>query len=114
MPLRRLYILRLKLVFPSSVAAAYTIRSLHVGRNAAAIARRKTWGLVISFLVAIAWRVVSEYAPGIMWDWHWGYWFYKAGWKGIIGAENWVRSRLLHSRGSWLIMMVRVRAGSSN
>ncbi|KAH9937937.1 OPT oligopeptide transporter [Amylocystis lapponica] len=89
MPLRRLYILRLKLTFPSSVAAAYTIRSLHVGKNAAATARKKTWALVISFFIAIAWRVVSEYAPGIMWDWHWGYWFYKAGWKGIIGAENW-------------------------
>ncbi|OCH94855.1 OPT oligopeptide transporter [Obba rivulosa] len=89
MPLRRLYILKLKLTFPSSVAAAYTIRSLHVGRNAEANARKKTWALILSFLIAIAWRVVSEYAPGIMWDWHWGYWFYKAGWKWIIAAENW-------------------------
>ncbi|KZT55061.1 OPT superfamily oligopeptide transporter, partial [Calocera cornea HHB12733] len=89
MPLRRLYILKLKLVFPSSVAAAFTIRSLHVGKNAAKVAMKKTWTLVIAFLIAITWRVVSEYAPGIMWDWHWGYWFYKAGWHGIIGAENW-------------------------
>ncbi|KAI0324759.1 OPT oligopeptide transporter [Cubamyces sp. BRFM 1775] len=89
MPLRRLYILKLKLTFPSAVAAAYTIRSLHVGRNAAANARKKTLALIISFTVAIAWRVVSEYAPGIMWDWHWGWWFYKAGWKWIIAAENW-------------------------
>ncbi|CDO76790.1 hypothetical protein BN946_scf184978.g19 [Trametes cinnabarina] len=89
MPLRRLYILKLKLTFPSAVAAAYTIRSLHVGRNAAANARKKTLALVISFLVAIAWRVVSEYAPGIMWDWHWAWWFYKAGWRWIIAAENW-------------------------
>ncbi|KAI0364271.1 OPT oligopeptide transporter [Pilatotrama ljubarskyi] len=89
MPLRRLYILRLKLTFPSAVAAAYTIRSLHVGRNAAANARKKTLALVISFLIAIAWRVVSEYAPGIMWDWHWAWWFHKAGWRWIIAAENW-------------------------
>ncbi|KAI0630922.1 OPT oligopeptide transporter [Trametes polyzona] len=91
MPLRRLYILKLKLTFPSAVAAAYTIRSLHVGRNAAANARKKTIALIVSFFVAIAWRVTSEYAPGIMWDWHWGWWFYNAGWKWIIRAENWVR-----------------------
>ena len=91
MPLRRLYILKLKLPFPNSVAAAYTIRSLHVGRHAAANARKKTLALIVSFLLAIVWRVTSEYAPGIMWDWHWGWWFYKAGWKWIIAAENWVR-----------------------
>ncbi|EIW55414.1 uncharacterized protein TRAVEDRAFT_131235, partial [Trametes versicolor FP-101664 SS1] len=89
MPLRRLYILKLKLTFPSAVAAAYTIRSLHVGRNAAANARKKTLALIVSFLLAIAWRIISEYAPGIMWDWHWGWWFYKAGWTWIIRAENW-------------------------
>ncbi|TBU23847.1 OPT oligopeptide transporter [Dichomitus squalens] len=89
MPLRRLYILKLKLPFPNSVAAAYTIRSLHVGRHAAANARKKTLALVTSFLLAIVWRVTSEYAPGIMWDWHWGWWFYSAGWEWIIAAENW-------------------------
>ena len=95
MPLRRLYILKLKLTFPSSVATAYTIRSLHVGRAAAATARKKTWALVVSFLVSICWRVTSEYAPGIMWDWHWSWWFYRAGWKWIICAESWVCSGLL-------------------
>ncbi|KAL6298052.1 OPT oligopeptide transporter protein-domain-containing protein [Sparassis latifolia] len=55
-------------------------------------ARKKTWGLIISFFISISWRVASEYAPGIMWDWHWAYWFYKAGWKWIICAESWVRS----------------------
>ncbi|TFK48797.1 OPT oligopeptide transporter [Heliocybe sulcata] len=87
-PLRKFYILKLKLVFPSSVAAAYTIRSLHVGKNAEANARKKTKGLIISFCFAIIWRVTSEYAPGIMWDWHWAYWFYRAGWRWIIRAEN--------------------------
>ncbi|KAI0739263.1 OPT oligopeptide transporter [Daedaleopsis nitida] len=89
MPLRRLYILKLKLTFPSAVASAYTIRSLHVGRHAAANARKKTLALVTSFLLAILLRITSEYAPGIMWDWHWGWWFYKAGWRWIIAAENW-------------------------
>ncbi|KAH9942458.1 OPT oligopeptide transporter [Epithele typhae] len=89
MPLRRLYILKLKLTFPSAVAAAFTIRSLHVGRNAAANARKKTLALILSFLISILWRITSEYAPGILWDWHWGWWFYRAGWKWIIAAENW-------------------------
>lgn len=80
-PLRKFYILRLKLVFPNSVATvseyystwdlipqlttafqAYTIRSLHVGKNAAANARKKTYALLIAFFTAICWRVVSEYA----------------------------------------------------
>ncbi|PCH38834.1 OPT oligopeptide transporter [Wolfiporia cocos MD-104 SS10] len=89
MPLRRLYILKLKLTFPSSVATAYTIRSLHVGTRAAAIARKKTVALAVSFAISIIWRVTSEYAPGIMWDWHWSWWFYRAGWKWIICAESW-------------------------
>ncbi|KZS99964.1 uncharacterized protein LAESUDRAFT_732709 [Laetiporus sulphureus 93-53] len=89
MPLRRLYILKLRLTFPTSIATAYTIRSLHVGTHAAAIARKKTWALVISFAISILWRVASEYAPGIMWDWHWSWWFYRAGWKWIICAESW-------------------------
>ncbi|EIM85193.1 OPT oligopeptide transporter [Stereum hirsutum FP-91666 SS1] len=87
-PLRKFYILRLKLVFPNSVATAYTIRSLHVGKNAAVNARKKTYALLIAFFTAICWRVVSEYAPGIMWDWHWAWWFYRAGWSWIVRAEN--------------------------
>lgn len=113
MPLRRLYILKLKLTFPGSVAAAYTIRSLHVGRNAAANARKKTLALVVSFLVAIAWRIISEYAPGIMWDWHWGWWFYKAGWTWIIRAENWVSlGSLLSLRTSDATLRRRAGFGS--
>jgi uncharacterized oligopeptide transporter (OPT) family protein len=67
LPLRKLYILKLKLVFPSAVAAAHTIRSLHVGKNAEANARKKTNALIIAFCSAITLRVVSEYAPGILW-----------------------------------------------
>ena len=35
-PLRKLYILKQKLAFPSATAAAFTIRSLHTGKNAEA------------------------------------------------------------------------------
>jgi uncharacterized oligopeptide transporter (OPT) family protein len=68
-PLRKLYILKQKLLFPSGVAAAYTIRSLHAGKDAEANARKKTWALAIAFMCAITWRCVSEYAPGVLWDW---------------------------------------------
>ena len=88
-PLRKFYILKLKLTYPAAVAAAHTNRSLHVGKNAAANARKKTKALIISFCLAITWRCTSEYAPGIMWDWHWGWTFYRLGWTNMIYVENW-------------------------
>ncbi|KKY18358.1 putative oligopeptide transporter [Phaeomoniella chlamydospora] len=88
-PLRKLYVVKQKLVFPSATAAAHTIRSMHVGKNAEVYARKKTNALAVAFALAITWRCVSEYAPGIMWDWHWGWTFYRLGWHGMIYAENW-------------------------
>ncbi|KAG1866075.1 OPT oligopeptide transporter [Suillus subluteus] len=88
-PLRKFYILKLKLVFPSGVAAAYTIRSLHVGKAAAMNAKKKTKALIISFCFAITLRVVSEYAPGLLWDWHIFYALNRLGWEYIIAAESW-------------------------
>ncbi|KZO98101.1 OPT oligopeptide transporter [Calocera viscosa TUFC12733] len=89
MPLRRLYVCKLKLKFPSGIAAAFTIRSLHVGKNAAAMARKKTFVLIYTFCAAITLRVVSEYAPGILWDWHWSWWFYQGGWHWAACIESW-------------------------
>lgn len=117
-PLRRFYILKQKLVFPSAVslltcrvkriktlsfrsscgtktdcvpqvAAAHTIRSLHTGKNAELNAKKKTRALIIAFCCAITLRVVSEYAPGILWDWHWGWTLYSIGWYNAIFVENW-------------------------
>jgi hypothetical protein len=88
-PLRKLYILKQKLAFPSAVAAAYTIRSLHTGKNAEKNAKKKTNALIIAFCIAITWRCVSEYAPGMLWDWHWGWTLYSIGWKQAIHVENW-------------------------
>ena len=88
-PLRKLYVLKQKLPFPSAVAAAFTIRSLHTGKNAEANARKKTNALVIAFCAAITWRCVSEYAPGLLWDWHWGWTLYNLGWQQAIKVENW-------------------------
>ena len=88
-PLRKLYILKQKLAFPSAVAAAFTIRSLHTGRNAEANAKKKVWALAIAFASAITLRCVSEYAPGLLWDWHWGWTLYQLGWSEAIKVENW-------------------------
>ena len=88
-PLRKFYILKQKLVFPSAVAAAHTIRSLHVGKNAEANARKKTRALILAFCFAITLRSVSEYAPGILWDWHWGWTLYRLGWNWIVCVESW-------------------------
>jgi OPT family oligopeptide transporter len=88
-PLRKFYILKLKLVFPSGVAAAYTIQSLHVGKNAEVTARKKTKALLCAFTFAIILRVVSEYAPGLLWDWHVFYALNRIGWSSAINAESW-------------------------
>lgn len=88
-PLRKFYILKQKLPFPSAVAAAHTIRALHTGLNAEANARKKTRALIIAFSTAITWRCVSEYAPGILWDWHWGWALYQLGGTAAINVENW-------------------------
>lgn len=73
-PLRRFYILRLKLVFPTPTATALTIRALHSGISGAVAARKKAMCLMYSFAGAILLRVVSQYAPGILWDWHPFWW----------------------------------------
>lgn len=80
----------MKLVFPSGVAAAYTLRSLHVGKNAALDASKKTKALILSFCFAITLRVVSEYAPALLWDWHIFYTLNRIGWTSAIAAESWV------------------------
>jgi uncharacterized oligopeptide transporter (OPT) family protein len=95
-PLRKFYILKLKLVFPSGVAAAYTIQSLHVGKNAEATAKKKTKALIYSFAGAIILRVVSEYAPGLLWDWHVFYALNRIGWSSAIGVESWVIMTLMN------------------
>ncbi|KAF8306035.1 oligopeptide transporter [Clavulina sp. PMI_390] len=87
-PLRKYYVLKQKLVFPTPSATAYTIRSLHtIGGEIAA--RKKAWMLTWSFTSAFCWKVVSEYAPGIMWDWHIGWTMYQLGWTSLIRLENW-------------------------
>ncbi|KAG1733730.1 OPT oligopeptide transporter protein-domain-containing protein [Suillus lakei] len=88
-PLRKFYILKLKLVFPLGVAAAHTIQSLHVGRNAEVVAGKKTRALIYAFIGAVLLRIVSEFAPGLLWDWHIFYTLNRIGWTSAIAAESW-------------------------
>ncbi|KAG8925932.1 hypothetical protein FRC02_009309 [Tulasnella sp. 418] len=85
-PLRKYYILQQKLVFPTPTAVAFTIRSIHSTTSAAArkAASKKIKILAWSFLGSIAFKTVSQYAPGILWDWHISW-----GGKGAIAVESW-------------------------
>ncbi|CAE6468068.1 unnamed protein product [Rhizoctonia solani] len=90
-PLRKYYILKQRLVFPSPTATAFTIRSLHDTTTPAAriAAAKKIKILAVSFVGSLTFKTVSQYAPGILWDWHIFWWLYTWGWKGIISAESW-------------------------
>lgn len=73
-PLRKFFIIyvarELKLVFPTPSATAMTIRSMHMAATGEAIAKLKMKALSIAFSGALLLRVVSQYATGILWDWH--------------------------------------------
>ncbi|CAE6526473.1 unnamed protein product, partial [Rhizoctonia solani] len=90
-PLRKYYILKQRLIFPTPTATAFTIRSLHDTTTPAAriAAAKKIKILAISFVASLTFKTVSQYAPGILWDWHIFWWLYTWGWKGIIHAESW-------------------------
>jgi len=88
--LRKFYILKLKLIFPSPTAVAYTIRALHAGgAEGEKAAGRKAKVLAIAFGSAVTLRVVSMYAPGILWDHHVFWWLYTWGWEGVISIVSW-------------------------
>jgi len=88
--LRKFYILKLKLIFPSPTAVAYTIRALHAGGAAGEkAAAKKAKVLAIAFGASVILRVVSMYAPGLLWDHHVFWWLYTWGWKGVISIVSW-------------------------
>jgi len=94
-PLRKFFIIyvarELRLIFPTASATAMTIRSMHFATTGEAIAKAKMWALSIAFSGAFILRVVSQYAIGILWDWHVFTWFFI--WSGYsnqaLAAENW-------------------------
>lgn len=94
-PLRKFFIIyvarELNLVFPTPSACAMTIRSMHAAATGEAIAKLKMKALSYSFAFALLLRVVSQYAIGILWDWHIFTWIFI--WSGYsnqaIAFENW-------------------------
>ncbi|KAK8053040.1 hypothetical protein PG996_012341 [Apiospora saccharicola] len=94
-PLRKFFVINvareLKLMFPTPTATALTIRSMHAVGSGAAEALAKVKALGIAFAGAITLRVVSDYALGILWDWHIFTWFFIWGNYNnyAIVIENW-------------------------
>lgn len=87
-PLRKYYVVRQKLTFPTPAATAITIRSLHQGTKGAVAARKKALALLISFVLVFCFKVMTGYAPGILYDWHIGWTLYRLGFTSIIALEN--------------------------
>ncbi|CED85432.1 Oligopeptide transporter, OPT superfamily [Phaffia rhodozyma] len=91
MPLRKYYILKQKLTFPSPTATAFTIRNLHSASTPAArkASSKKIKILGFSFLFSLIWTVLTKYAPGILWGWDFGWLFSQWGAPGAIALSNW-------------------------
>ena len=87
-PLRKFYILKQKLIFPSPTATAYTVRSLHAP-GGELTAKKQSRALLYSFAAAFVFVVVNQYASGILMDWHIFYWLYTWGWKRALVVDNW-------------------------
>ena len=94
-PMRKFFIIyvarELRLIFPTPSATAMTIRSMHQAITGEAMAKMKMTGLSIAFVFALVLRVVSQYAVGILWDWHFFTWFYIWGNynNSALAVESW-------------------------
>jgi OPT family oligopeptide transporter len=94
-PLRKFFIINvareLKLVFPTATATAMAIRSMHAVGSGAAEAVKKIKAMGYSFVAAFLHIVVSQYADGILHNWHPFTWFYI--WSGYKNkaqlVDNW-------------------------
>lgn len=94
-PLRKFFIINvareLNLVFPSPTATAVAIRSMHAVGSGAADAAKKVKALAYAFIGAFVHIIVSQYADGILHNWHLFSWFYAwSGYKNYgLNIENW-------------------------
>ncbi|KAF2488975.1 oligopeptide transporter [Lophium mytilinum] len=94
-PMRKFFIIyvarELRLIFPTPSATAMTIRSMHQAVTGEAMAKLKMKALSGAFAGALILRVVSQYAIGILWDWHIFTWFFIWGNynNAAINVENW-------------------------
>ncbi|KAF8893097.1 OPT oligopeptide transporter protein-domain-containing protein, partial [Infundibulicybe gibba] len=87
-PLRKYYIVHQKLTFPTPAATAYTIRSLHNGKSGAIAAKKKSLALLYAFCLTFVFKVMTGYAPGILYDWHIGWTLYRIGFTSILSLDN--------------------------
>ncbi|KAJ0423298.1 OPT superfamily oligopeptide transporter [Aspergillus carlsbadensis] len=94
-PLRNFFLFQvareLDLRFPSSSATATTIRSMLQAVEGGIKARRKLRVMVIAFIAALVLRVASQYAIGILWDWHPFTWMVTSGIavSAAMSLESW-------------------------
>jgi OPT family oligopeptide transporter len=94
-PLRKFFIIQvareLKLMFPTPTATALTIKAMHAGAAGGREAMQRLKGLGIAFGGAFVHRVVSYYAIGILYDWHFFTWIHI--WSGYtswaMNIESW-------------------------
>jgi uncharacterized oligopeptide transporter (OPT) family protein len=87
-PLRVHFVIRERLAFPTPTATAYTIKTLHAGTAGAAVAAKKAHSLMLSFCGVFGWKLVGGYAPGLLVDWHIGWWISRLGLSSMVALEN--------------------------
>ncbi|KAI9097267.1 OPT oligopeptide transporter protein-domain-containing protein [Phlyctochytrium arcticum] len=87
-PLRKYFIIKQKLVFPTPTASANTILSLHqTGGEAEGIFKAKI--MAYSMLGSILWTVFAFFVPGVK-TWYVFWWIYKAtGWEAAREIDAW-------------------------
>ncbi|KAF7562466.1 hypothetical protein G7046_g1669 [Stylonectria norvegica] len=94
-PLRKFFIINvareLNLVFPTPTATAMAIRSMHVIGSGAADALKKIKALGYAFIGAFIHIVASQYADGVLHNWHIFTWFYiwSGHTNGALNIDNW-------------------------
>ncbi|KAJ3097695.1 hypothetical protein HDU96_000293 [Phlyctochytrium bullatum] len=94
-PLRRYFVIRMKLIFPTPAASALTIRNLHDSATGAEAGKKKARAMIIAFVGAIVWYILGFFIPGIFRTWHIFEWMARAAPKGtdmkfaLQSANDW-------------------------
>ncbi|KAI0718728.1 OPT oligopeptide transporter protein-domain-containing protein [Cerioporus squamosus] len=57
-------------------------------RTGAVAARKKSLALLGAFVIVFVYKVMTGYAPGILYDWHIGWTLYRLGFTSIISLDN--------------------------
>jgi uncharacterized oligopeptide transporter (OPT) family protein len=117
-PLRAFFIVQvareLKLLFPSSIAVALTVRSMHArGVAGGKEATEKIKALGLASIISFVQRVVSYFAVGILYDWHILTWIYvassyRAAWALAVESFGWYFEWSLAFVGSGMLIGLNV------